>query len=105
MKRLKYGIVGAGFVGPHHIDAVRRLGFVDIAALAASNLELARRKAAQLFVPRAYGSYPSPTPRSMWWTSLHRPGCIIALRSPQSRPESTLSWTSLWPRRPPRRAR
>lgn len=23
MKRLKYGIVGAGFVGPHHIDAVR----------------------------------------------------------------------------------
>ena len=57
MKRLKYGIVGAGFVGPHHIDAVRRLGFVDIAALAASNLELARRKAAQLFVPRAYGSY------------------------------------------------
>ena len=57
MKRLKYGIVGAGFVGPHHIDAVRRLGFVDIAALAASKLELARRKAAQLFVPRAYGSY------------------------------------------------
>ena len=24
------GLVGAGFVGPHHIDAVRRLGFVDI---------------------------------------------------------------------------
>ena len=21
------GLVGAGFVGPHHIDAVRRLGF------------------------------------------------------------------------------
>ena len=57
MKRLKYGIVGAGFVGPHHIEAVRRLGFVEIAALADANLELARRKAAQLFVPRAYGSY------------------------------------------------
>ena len=24
------GIVGAGFVGPHQIDAVRRLGFVDV---------------------------------------------------------------------------
>ena len=24
------GIVGAVFVGPHHIDAVRRLGFVDV---------------------------------------------------------------------------
>jgi predicted dehydrogenase len=57
MKRLKYGIVGAGFVGPHHIEAVRRLGFVEIAALADANLELARQKAAQLFVPRAYGTY------------------------------------------------
>jgi predicted dehydrogenase len=57
MKRLKYGIVGAGFVGPHHIDAVRRLGFVEVVALAGTNLERARRKAAQLFVPRAYGSF------------------------------------------------
>ncbi len=47
MKRLRYGIVGAGFVGPHHIEAVRRLGFVEIAALADANLELARRKAEQ----------------------------------------------------------
>ena len=29
------GLVGAGFVGPHHIDAVRRLGFVDVVAIAA----------------------------------------------------------------------
>jgi predicted dehydrogenase len=38
MKRLKYGIVGAGFVGPHHIEAVRRLGFVEIAALASGDV-------------------------------------------------------------------
>src|SRR5690242_18373070 len=66
MKRLKYGIIGAGFVGPHHIDAVRRLGFVEIAALAGANLEAARRQATQLFVPRPYGSYEEliadPTP-------------------------------------------
>ena len=31
------GIVGAGFVGPHHIDAVRRLGFVDVVAIAGSS--------------------------------------------------------------------
>ena len=36
MKRLGYGIVGAGFVGPNHIEAVRRLGFVEIAALASA---------------------------------------------------------------------
>jgi len=31
VKRIGMRIVGAGFVGPHHIDAVRRLGFVDVA--------------------------------------------------------------------------
>jgi predicted dehydrogenase len=51
------GIVGTGFIGPHHIDAVRRLGFVDVIALAEANDGLARAKAASLHVPRAYGSY------------------------------------------------
>ena len=34
--RIGMGLVGAGFVGPHHVDAVRRLGFVDIVAVAGS---------------------------------------------------------------------
>ncbi len=51
------GLVGPGFVGVHHIDAVRRLGFVDVVAVAASTDESARRKAAALGVPRAYGRY------------------------------------------------
>jgi len=56
-KRLGMGIVGAGFVGPHHVDAVRRLGFVDIIAVAGSNEESGRRKAEQLGAKRGYGSY------------------------------------------------
>jgi predicted dehydrogenase len=51
------GLVGAGFVGPHHIDAVRRLGFVDVVAIAASSEASARAKAEALGVPKAYGSY------------------------------------------------
>jgi predicted dehydrogenase len=51
------GIVGVGFVGPHHIDAVRRLGYVDIVAVADMTEALARQKADQLHVPKAYGSY------------------------------------------------
>lgn len=51
------GIVGAGFVGPHHVDAVRRLGFVDVVAVAGSSEESARRKAEELGARRAYGSY------------------------------------------------
>src|SRR3954451_12803120 len=57
MNRLRMGLVGPGFVGAHHIDAVRRLGFVDVVAVAASSDASARRKAQALGVPKAYGSY------------------------------------------------
>ncbi len=57
MKRIGMGLVGPGFVGAHHIDAVRRLGFVDIVAIAASSDASARSKADALGVPKAYGSY------------------------------------------------
>jgi predicted dehydrogenase len=56
VKRIGMGLVGAGFVGPHHLDAVRRLGYVDVVAIAGSSEASARRKADQLHVPKAYGS-------------------------------------------------
>src|SRR3954451_477642 len=57
VKRIGMGIVGAGFVGPHHIDAVRRLGYVDVVAIAGSSDASARKKADALGIERAYGSY------------------------------------------------
>lgn len=57
MKRIGMGLVGAGFVGPHHLDAVRRLGYVDVVAIAGSSDASARAKADALGVPRAYGSF------------------------------------------------
>ena len=57
MTRLGMGLVGAGFVGPHHIDAVRRLGFVDVVAIACSSDESGREKAEALGVRKGYGSY------------------------------------------------
>ncbi len=57
MTRIGMGLVGPGFVGAHHIDAVRRLGFVDVVAVAASSDASARRKADALGVPKAYGSF------------------------------------------------
>jgi len=51
------GLVGPGFVGMHHIDAVRRLGFVDIVAVADVDDSLARDKAAAIGVAKAYGSF------------------------------------------------
>src|SRR5262249_57083666 len=55
--RLGMGIVGAGFVATHHLDAIRRLGFVEIIGLAASTYESARRHAETLGVRRPYPSY------------------------------------------------
>src|SRR5690349_21553778 len=57
MKSIRYGIVGLGFVGPHHVEAVRRLGFVEIVAAAGRDIEKTRAKAKDLFIPTVYGSY------------------------------------------------
>ncbi|GAC1473526.1 MAG: Gfo/Idh/MocA family oxidoreductase [Chloroflexota bacterium] len=55
--RIQVGVIGAGFIGPAHIESIRRLGYVDVIALAAGSQESAERKAAELSVPRAYGDY------------------------------------------------
>jgi predicted dehydrogenase len=51
------GLVGPGFVAAHHLDAVRRLGDVDVIAIAGSSQDAGNRKAAEFRVDRAYGSY------------------------------------------------
>src|SRR5579884_546814 len=54
---IRAGVIGAGFIGPAHIESLRRLGFVEVVALAGSSQESAERKAAQLSVPKAYGDF------------------------------------------------
>lgn len=57
MKRIKAGIIGTGFIGPAHVEAVRRLGHIDMVALAEADQALADAKAAALSIPKAYGDY------------------------------------------------
>jgi predicted dehydrogenase len=57
VKRIGMGLVGAGFVGPHHIDAVRRLGYVDVVAIAGSSDASAAEKARALGITKSYGRY------------------------------------------------
>ena len=57
--KLRVGLVGAGFIGPWHVDALRRLGNVDVVALAGSDPQRARASADALHVPQAYGSWQS----------------------------------------------
>ena len=56
-RRIGMGLVGAGFAGTHHVDAVRRLGFVDVIAVAGSSESSAGEKARRLGIPRAYAQY------------------------------------------------
>ncbi|POZ17528.1 dehydrogenase [Lelliottia aquatilis] len=53
---INVGIVGSGFIGPAHIEALRRLGFVQVVALCDGTLEQAQEKARALNVPHAYAS-------------------------------------------------
>lgn len=57
MKRIKVGIIGSGMMGPIHAEALRRLAYVDVVALGEANDDVARRKAAELHIPKAYGDF------------------------------------------------
>ena len=56
-ERIGVGLVGPGFIAEHHIDAVRRLGFADVVAVAGSSEASAAAAAEKLGVPRGYGTY------------------------------------------------
>lgn len=54
---IRVGLIGAGFVGPAHVEALRRLGYVEVLALAGSDALRARRKADEMGIPEACGDY------------------------------------------------
>jgi predicted dehydrogenase len=51
--RLRTAVVGTGFVGPFHVDAVRRGGYADVVAIAGSDAERTAARAASLGVERS----------------------------------------------------
>ena len=55
--KIPAGIIGTGFIGPAHVEAARRLGNVEIVAVAEANDDLAKAKAEALSIPQAFGDY------------------------------------------------
>ena len=55
MTRIKAGIIGTGFIGPVHLEALRRLG-VPVAALC-DLPERAEAAAERYGIPEAFGDY------------------------------------------------
>lgn len=57
MNKIRVGIIGSGMMGPIHTEALRRLGYVEVVALAEANDELARTKSQALNIPKGFGDY------------------------------------------------
>ena len=56
MSDLKAAVIGTGFIGPAHVEALRRLG-VEVVGLAGSSPERARPKAEELNIKRVYDDW------------------------------------------------
>jgi predicted dehydrogenase len=57
MKRIRTAIIGTGFMGRVHLEAVRRLGFVEVAAIAGRRIEAARSMADAFHIERVESHY------------------------------------------------
>ncbi len=57
MKKLKTAVFGTGFMGRVHTEGIRRLGNVEVAAIAGSSDEKARKFANELGVERSTGDF------------------------------------------------
>lgn len=57
--KIKAGIAGMGYIGVSHIEAIRRIGFIELMAVADVNYELARKKADEYGIAKCYNSIES----------------------------------------------
>ncbi|PYT30298.1 MAG: dehydrogenase [Acidobacteria bacterium] len=57
MRKIKTAVLGTGFMGRVHTEGIRRVGNVEVAAIAASSQEKARKFADELGVERSTGDY------------------------------------------------
>jgi len=53
-QKINAAIVGTGFIGPAHLEALRRIPNIEVIGLVEVTQELADEKAALLGIPKAY---------------------------------------------------
>jgi predicted dehydrogenase len=56
MESIRAAVIGTGFIGPAHVEALRRLG-VEVTGIAGSSPERARPKAQALNIPKVYDTW------------------------------------------------
>ena len=59
MKKLRVGVIGTGFIGKQHIEAIRRIPGAEVLAIADANGEMAKSVAESMCVPAYFTDYHS----------------------------------------------
>ncbi len=54
--KIRVGIIGMGYIGESHIEAIRRIGICELCAVADTNYELAKQKADAYGIEKVYAS-------------------------------------------------
>lgn len=54
MKTIRAGVIGMGFIGVSHVEAIRRIGGAQMVAVADTNYELAKAKAEEYSISKCY---------------------------------------------------
>ena len=54
MSKIRVGIIGMGYIGESHIEAVRRIGLCELYAIADTNASLAQKKADYYGIEKCY---------------------------------------------------
>jgi len=57
MRHFKIGVIGAGFIGPIHIEAIRRIPGLDIVAISDRNEDLAKEDGDKYCIDKTYGDW------------------------------------------------
>ena len=57
MKKLKIGVIGIGFIGAAHVEALRRIPGIEVVAIAHSSDAKAKAKGEELGVDKAFGDH------------------------------------------------
>ena len=57
MRTIKVGVAGLGFIGPAHIEALRRIPGIEVMAVSETSEELAKSKAEQLGIEKYFGGF------------------------------------------------
>jgi len=88
MRKIRTALVGAGFMGKVHAEGIRRLGYVEIAAVAASTAEKAEAFARSLGVEHSTGDFHTlladpgiEAVHILTPNALHYPMCKAALEA------------------------